>query len=1675
MEIKLKRLAMGVGLAVAATTQASTWVTVHTATGSFEVPHPKLAEVQPKPFHFNNQAQIDVGELGETSAVYYQVRKKNGANYETPSAWVCADVATIKANGNKLNIALQPGRYSANIKAAMYTNGCGSTMENAEQDLLSDTFVTQDFLVFSHDTVASGNGAVTALTQPDSNKYDLRFDWPVSEGADKYKLTLTKNGVSHTFTIDGAAYAQVGHHVLVDQYNEMTESFTPHTGFGQYECSVQYEINGQLSEPLAACGTTRINPLKANFLVADANNTKATLPTDVVELKWTADSRSKYFKIRERNVAGVGYTDHYVVPEVSTIIQKRSKGAELYYNHWMIKSELVEYKNDYQILACDDKDCSSGSAYVVMDNAVDHQTGATTSLKPVADAGKNERLQFAETLKQYIVNPGEHPVINEDLTVAAAKRRFGPVVSAADGRGGPDGSEDGHTPVLSEEILNRLEVKHEITPESTDLLGDKIDLATGSVSFRHTDVSLPGTSGLPVEISRSHKGGLFSFRNTLEFSDWQLDIPHIQTTLIVGSGFTGGWGRGKACTDKLVPDPVRFRYDNWEAWEYYNGTTLYVPGQTSSKLQYSSNFSPVKVVDSTTHRYVTKDNWRIRCLSGSETSSGAEGFEATSPQGVKYTFDRYRLVEGEPLSKYKYIPRFYAYMMATKVEDRFGNKVTYKYNENNRLTAIIGEDVGEETKRQIDITYVGGEVQPYRIRSVKANGRTWEYKYKADAYVTSTLDTVTRPDKTFWQFDLSDFARTKVKTYGGNCQPGHGSGEATGSITHPNGAKGSFTWDHVINGRTEVTRKKIGASLNNLIPTCFATVGLKLKELTGPGLDKMIWRYDYSQNTGAVVTEVGQKLTGTLPTGVSAVDNRAVTMTAPDGSKTKHYFNRRFDKSWDGMEVATEYFDTDGTTLLKRVFNSYETGARPGHLYLEHENYQATNNRPYKTKVVEQFYHGDTKSTYTQNFSGFNKYGQPTLVHGTNDVNNKHRYVKQTINDDTINWITSLPTKEQVSIDGKNWSTTWEKSYHSKTGDAKSKLNEEKSFGVWHKRHHWNSAGALSKIEFNTTMDNGSNRYQSFDKYKMGKALTITLPDRYDADKTQTATLLVNDHGLVTQVSNFNDEVTKYTYDAMNRVSQIDPHGDKWATTDLAFEKVSDEELGDDVVAGMFKQTIVKGGLEVTNYFDALLRPVLVKSKDTASNEVRYQRKQFNAYNKETFAAYPATNRTESHGMKYGFDGLQRPIQTTQTANNAKETTVYTKGNVKQVTSFGGDITTTTYLSYGEAKTEQMSHIDSPEGVVTTQVHNLFGNVTSITQGNVTETRVYDARQRFCKQIRPDTGRNIYVRNTIGEVTGVIKGSGNSVVDCSVTTADEAIKTVYSHDNLGTTKSINYTDSSADLAYVYDPQGNLKKLTAGTVVHVYDYYDAGVLKSEKLQVDGKTLTLAYDYNAMQAMTTLTYPDNTKVDMAPNAFGAATKAGGYATNAKYFVDGQIQSFTFGNGVTHTKALNNRKMPQSIVDSNGAMNYSYTYDNMGNVTNQTDGLNKAYSISAMTYDGLDRLTGAKGYWGTVDIDYDKLGNILHYKFDNTAQTHSTLPNSELTYQYADNRLDNVSGDINEDFIHDRRGNVIHNGRNAFTYNLAQRLTETDTTTYLYDGHGRRGQKSRQRRQLYGLQPV
>ena len=146
----------------------------------------------------------------------------------------------------------------------------------------------------------------------------------------------------------------------------------------------------------------------------------------------------------------------------------------------------------------------------------------------------------------------------------------------------PDG-EDQPGP-MSKDVLARQQVSFEITPETTDLLGESIDLGSGAVSFYQTDVSIPGNFDIPVALGREYKGPQFKWSSSIDMGDWMLAIPHIHTTVMAhGNDFSGSWGQGRECSGPLlaqvfVANVTGGNEKRFFHHEYNNGTTLNIPG-----------------------------------------------------------------------------------------------------------------------------------------------------------------------------------------------------------------------------------------------------------------------------------------------------------------------------------------------------------------------------------------------------------------------------------------------------------------------------------------------------------------------------------------------------------------------------------------------------------------------------------------------------------------------------------------------------------------------------------------------------------------------------------------------------------------------------------------------------------------------------------------------------------------------------------------------------------------------------------------------------------------------------------------------------------------------------------------------------------------------------------------
>jgi RHS repeat-associated protein len=218
---------------------------------------------------------------------------------------------------------------------------------------------------------------------------------------------------------------------------------------------------------------------------------------------------------------------------------------------------------------------------------------------------------------------------------------------------------------------------------------------------------------------------------------------------------------------------------------------------------------------------------------------------------------------------------------------------------------------------------------------------------------------------------------------------------------------------------------------------------------------------------------------------------------------------------------------------------------------------------------------------------------------------------------------------------------------------------------------------------------------------------------------------------------------------------------------------------------------------------------------------------------------------------------------------------------------------------------------------------------------------------------------------------------------------------------------------------------------------------------------------------------ITYPNDDVVEYRHNGRGQPISvrrladtthpAFTYAKEVKYFANGVIEAFTYGNGVEHTKTLNPEYQIEDIKDeTNSALvnHLRYAYDINDNISQILNLKAFEYSLNAISYDGLDRLTDISGgaNIGNTQVEYDGLGNITYYQ-----TKHSTL---DYVYDRSDNknRLISVTGTGSasksySSFQYDPSGNVIYNGHRSFDYNALGQMTSSGSFSYLYDSNNKR----------------
>lgn len=435
------------------------------------------------------------------------------------------------------------------------------------------------------------------------------------------------------------------------------------------------------------------------------------------------------------------------------------------------------------------------------------------------------------------------------------------------------------------------------------------------------------------------------------------------------------------------------------------------------------------------------------------------------------------------------------------------------------------------------------------------------------------------------------------------------------------------------------------------------------------------------------------------------------------------------------------------------------------------------------------------------------------------------------------------------------------------------------------------------------------------------------------------------------------------------------------------------------------------------------------------------------------------TKDARNHPTGFTYDAKGNPDTTTDALGRVLDNDYDPLDRLSRTLQDVGGINAETRFRYDAQ--DNLTEVIDPKGLSTRYTYNAFGDLTKLES--------------------PDTGVTTYGYDSAGIRTNALDARGEPAS--------------YGYDALNRLTSIGYSDTSLNVAYIYDavqPEctaaesfaiGRLTRMNDGSGNTRYCYDRFGNLTRKVQVTNGQTFALRYAYTKAGQLSGMEYPDGTVVDYVRDALGRATEVGValpgsprqvLLTGATYHPFGPISGWKFGNGRTMVRTLDLDYRPKTILSTGtgaGGLNLGYGWDAVGNVASLHTSEPEQPPKVTFGYDALNRLTEFQDGPTGVAIEqyrYDATGNRT--SFTNATGT------EPYTYAADSHRLAAV-GSAQRSY--DAMGNTTSIDRTAreFAYNAAGRLSQVErdnvvAMSYAYNGRGEQVGKQLAARSAYAI---
>jgi YD repeat-containing protein len=1083
-----------------------------------------------------------------------------------------------------------------------------------------------------------------------------------------------------------------------------------------------------------------------------------------------------------------------------------------------------------------------------------------------------------------------------------------------------------------------------VQPQGETPFGEQISLYTGDLTFQQADVMLPGR-GPTISLVRS----LVSVQADTqllrphELGTWTLSIPRIETLTSLPPGDTQPTNPGQSWFVGRLPngakDYARCSNFNRPVYEgtltgrdnYWYGIDLVTESGDRQQLlkRASGNTAKPSMTNAAGNQIafpaVTRENWQVGCLNQTSNGEEGEGFFAVSPDGTKYWFDYLVGERVHTLAVYNPEPpglmerqgRMLATMYVSRIEDRFGNGLTFNYGGDDKIDSIVADD-----GREVDISWrTDGNRLIDHITAQPGNSqpRTWSYSYSSITSESAVLTNVTLPDQTKWTFDLHglggatlydpDWNKCSTRTLP------NGTSSIVSTITHPSGLVGKFYVTPTWHARSYVPSSCVAADPltgpeHEGFPPLFGTYSITKKEISGPGVPAKSWSYSYEPAQGSTTHDA------CAGSGTCA-STKWINVVDPKGNRTSYVYSTRWGET-EGKLQRTDYYQSGVSAALRSEILTHSAstdGPWPARLGSAMTSGQINRDKdetwtPVKLRKIDQ--QARSFNWQAMKFDAFARVLGTKRASSDDNGYAKTKYDYTEYTDITDLWVVGQVRRISVSSNGLSAGSPVIR--ETVIDPATGLPTSTKSFGLTTQAFTYYANG-----ELHTVADGLAHAY-TFSNYKLGVARKIDFPDTHFIAAT------VDDFGQLSSVTDPLGNTTGYKFDNMGRLETITPPS-VWTGSTITFTKMA-AEYG--IPANHWCRTVAKGSARSITYYDAEWRPILTRDYDMndVAGTLRVIAMDYDGTGRLKFKSYPmATTPTRGtsawpaslKGTRTTYDALGRPIdvvQDTELANPSLTHYDYENYFQTRLTDPRLGITLTSYQTYDSPSTDSPLQIQLPEGITTTFDRDRYGKTLSMTRSGpysggtslLTRSYVYDAYQRLCRITEPETGSSVLQYDAASNVDWLATGLNISGTDCGQSQVPTTARISRTYDVMNRVLRMDFPDGTDDIAYTYDAAGNVgsassEGISSGQdIIWLYGPRNSlGLPTSETLNVDGFTYGLQYTYTAWGALETIEYPDGRIVDYAPDALGRSKQAGSYVTDVSYFPDGDLAYYRYGNGI------------------------------------------------------------------------------------------------------------------------------------------------------------------------------